>query len=989
MTDPIDDAGTDDLIAVVGLACRVPGARDPEQLWANLLAGVESVDFHPRTGQDPPHYVPASPSAEGAAEFDAEFFGMSPREAELTDPQQRRFLECSWEALESAGQDPAAFDGRIGVWGGSSVGSYLLLNLMPHHTGASLLGDYPAMLLHGNEKDHLTTRVAYKLGLTGPAVTVQSACSSSLVAVAQACQSLLDYGCDLALAGGTSLKLPLDAGYLYEQGSIFSPDGHCRAFDADAAGTLFGTGTAVVALRRLRDALADGDPVRAVIRGAAVNNDGSGKAGYTAPGVDGQAAVIAEAYDLAGVSPLSIGYVEAHGTGTPIGDPIEVAALTEVYAAEGAGPGSCLLGSVKTNLGHLNAAAGAVGLIKAVLAVERGAVPPSLHFRRFNPAIDADTVPFRVPVEVEPWPKDGPRRAAVSSFGIGGTNAHLVVEQAPARPAAGTPRAHQVLPLSARTPQALERAVRRLTDTLADGPADLPGLAHTLRTGRRAFPHRTALVAGPDGAVRALPGPSGPAAPAGRARVALLLPGQGAQYSGMAAEVHRTEPVFRAHFDECAELLRGHLGRDLRELVDTEPPAPGAPDPLTGTALAQPALFAVEYALARYWESLGVRPAALVGHSVGEWTAACLAGVFDLPDALALVAARGRLMQALPPGGMLAVELTEPAAVEFLAGHPELSLAAVNAPGRCVLAGPPDAVAAAVRALALAGVPARRLHTSHAFHSAVLDPVLAPFAEQVAARRRNRPTLPFTSSLTGTWITPEQAVSPRYWADQARGCVRFADAVRTAAGVADVLLETGPGRTLGRLAAECAPAAGPRPAVLASLRHPRQGAGDAESLARAAGALWAHGADLDWRAYDADRGHRRGPAPTYPFEPARHWVDPPAAAPAPAPAPAAAAAPAAPAPAVPTPVAASGPEAERPAGVQDRVIALWGELLGVSGLGPDDDFFEHNGDSVLATRLVSRARHLFGVELPLDDLLDEPTVGGMTRLVEDALARAA
>ncbi|MFE2322355.1 type I polyketide synthase [Streptomyces sp. NPDC059385] len=983
-------------IAVVGLACRVPGADDVRGFWENLVGGVESIERLDVPADAPEGYVPAVARIKGAEDFDAEFFGMTPREAALADPQQRLFLEQCWATLEDAGCDPERYPGRIGVWGGVSFNSYLVFNVLPGLSRGKLLGEYPAALLHGNDKDYLTSRVAHRLGLTGPAVTVQTACSTSLVAVAEAARALLDYQCDMALAGGASLKLPQDWGYVYETGGIQSPDGYCRAFDAEAAGTVFGSGVGVVALKRLSDAIADGDRVHAVILGSAVNNDGSRKAGYAAPSVDGQVEVLTDAYFAAGVSPASIGYVEAHGTGTAIGDPIELAALDEVFAAQGVTPGAVAIGSVKTNIGHLNAASGVIGLIKAVLAVREGQLPSSLHYRNRNPRT-SDKSPFAVNDRLRPWPVgDGPRRAGVSSLGVGGTNVHVVLEQAPAGRATGVDRAaDRLLVLSARTPDALAETAARLAGVLERTPEDaLPDVARTLAAGRRRFPHRAAVVAAtPAEAAAQLRRAPAWHAPA-PAPAVFLFPGQGTQYQGMTAELLATEPEFSRHIAECAELLAPHTGIDLVSLLSA-PAAPGAVDPLVDTRLAQPALFAVEYALARWWTARGVTPAAMLGHSLGEWTAACLAGVFTLEDAVRLVAARGRMMAECPRGAMLAVELPE-AEARTLEG-PELAVAALNAPARCVLSGTEEAVARAEALLAERGVGARRLVTSHAFHSAMLDPMVGPFADLVASVALRTPAIPFVSNVTGTWITDGQATDPRYWAGQARAAVRFADGVAAllAAESSPVLLELGPGRALGRFAAQVG---GSDLWPVTTVRGARGTGSDRRLLREALGQAWARGVHVDLQEAAPDAG-RVTDLPGHPMNRRRHWIDPvesPEALPAPVHVPDAQAAQAAQAPAADSAQAllaesvhaAAAPDAPAPApappapvaGPVAQITELWRELLGIDDIGPDADLFMLGGDSLNASQLISRANRLFKVELPLEDFLDEPTVRRMAEL---------
>ncbi|HSL84569.1 MAG TPA: type I polyketide synthase, partial [Thermoanaerobaculia bacterium] len=773
-------------VAVIGMAGRFPGAGSCAELWRRLRAGEECVARFSKEELaaagvapellDDPRYVPAAGFLDGADLFDADFFGVTAREAELMDPQHRLFLECAWEALEDAGHAPERIPGRVGVFAGVGMNTYLLQAGLGAELGTA--ARYQAFV--GNDKDFVPTRVSYKLDLRGPSVNVQTACSSSLVAVHLACRSLLDGECDMALAGGVTVRVPLREGYLHEEGGIPSPDGHCRPFDAAAAGTVFGSGVGIVVLKPLERALADGDAVRAVIRGSAVNNDGAGKIGYTAPSVSGQAAVVREALAVAGVEPATVSYVEAHGTGTALGDPVEVAALHEAFGP-GLLPGSCALGSVKGNLGHLDTAAGVAGLIKAVKALEEGEIPGTLHFREPSPELGLEAGPFHVPAGLAPWSRNGsPRRAGVSSFGIGGTNAHLVLEEAPARPEHRPSRPSKLLVLSARSAQALEAATARLAERLREAAgaggaarADLADVAFTLQTGRRRFSHRRALVAAdPEDALAALDG----ATPFDRERlldrvdearerpVAFLFPGQGAQHPGMARGLYETEPAFRRELDACADHLEPRLGLDLRRALFAEgEEAAGA---LRRTELAQPALFAVEHALARLWMSWGVTPSAMLGHSVGEYVAACLAGVFSLEDALDLVAVRGRLMQAMPRGAMLAVDAPEKEAAGLLG--PELALAAVNGPGASVVAGPEGAVRALEERLSRNGVRARRLHTSHAFHSPLMAGAVEGLVAEVGRIGPRPPERPFLSNVTGTWITAAHATDTTYWGRQLR-----------------------------------------------------------------------------------------------------------------------------------------------------------------------------------------------------------------------------
>jgi acyl transferase domain-containing protein/thioesterase domain-containing protein/acyl carrier protein len=877
MSDDLEAEASTLGIAVIGMAGRFPGAGDLATFWQNLAGGVESIStltdaellaagVSPRHLSNP-RYVRARARLDGVADFDASFFGMSPREASTTDPQHRIFLECAWEALEHAGIDPARFSGSIGVYGGAGADGYLLHHLAPNRPLMESLGALSPVI--GNDKDHLTTRVAYKLDLRGPAITVQTACSTSLVAVQLACQALLAYQCDAALAGGVSVGFPQGAGHLHQPGNILSPDGHCRAFDAAAQGTVAGDGAGIVVLRRLADALADGDPILAVILGAAVNNDGSAKVGYTAPSVDGQAEVIAMAHAVAGVSAESISYVEAHGTGTALGDPIEIAALTQAFRRGTEARGFCGIGSLKPSIGHLNTAAGVANLIKTVLALHHAALPPSLHFEVPNPAIDFESSPFFVNDVLRPWPRAmAPRRAGVSSFGFGGTNAHVIVEEAPLPPAAGPSRAIQLLVLSARTKAALDAATANLAAHLEQHPGEsLADVAHTLETGRRAFPHRRVVLATSRvDAAAALRSPArwstGEAESGHAPKMAFLFPGQGAQYAGMGAELHAREPVYRAVVDECAAILAPILGLDIRRVLHANDPA--ANEALTGTTLAQPALFVVELALARLWQSFGVRPDAMIGHSLGEYVAACLAGVFSLEDALALVAARGRLMATVAPGVMLVVELSESDIRPLL--EDSVSLAALNSPTSVVASGREAAIARLEARLAARGVPTRRLRTSHAFHSASMDPILAAFADEVSKARLHVPQIPYHSSVTGALITPSEATSPAYWARHIRATVRFSPGL-FALGEGRTLLEVGPGRALSALARQHGLTAIP------TLGSRTSQASDVEKVLGALGQVWLAGARVDWSGVRAGESRRRVHLPTYPFERQRHWIE--------------------------------------------------------------------------------------------------------------------
>ena len=874
-------------IAIIGVIGRFPGAANVEQFWKNLHEGVESVTFFTddellASGIDSaslsnPNYVKAGRYIEDIDMFDASFFGFSPREAEILDPQHRIFLECSWEALENAGYEPKNYEGLIGIFAGVSANSYIW-NILANRDLLKTVGLYQTII--GNDKDFLATRVSYKLGLQGSSMTIQTSCSTSLVAVHIACQSLLNGESDIALAGGVSVSVPQKSGYWYREEGIVSPDGHCRAFDENAQGTVSGMGVGIVVLKRLEDALADGDYIHAVIKGSAVNNDGSMKVGYTAPSVEGQSQVINMAQLVAAVDPETISYIETHGTGTVLGDPIEVAALTKAFRAGTEKKGFCAIGSVKTNIGHLDVAAGVAGLIKTVLALEHKQLPPSLNFERPNPRIDFENSPFFVNSKLTEWKNgNGPRRAGVSSFGIGGTNAHVIVEESPRRESFDSLRPWQLLTVSAKSREALDAATARLVSHLRNHPElNLADVAYTLQVGRRAFAQRRLLVCRDVSDVME-------AATHGHKRiedahqtgekypVVFMFPGQGTQYVGMAQELYQREPVFRQYFDQCCDLLRSHLELDLRDvLYPLEGNTNAAEEQLRRTSVTQPALFSIEYALAQMWMEWGVVPRAMIGHSIGEYVAACIARVMSLEDALWLVARRGGMMQELPGGAMLAVPLPEMDIVETMGEG--LSLAAVNSPSLCVVSGDEDAVDEFAERLSAQGVNWRRLHTSHAFHSAMMDQVLTEFANEVSKVKLNGPTIPYISNVTGSWIRDAEAIDPQYWATHLRQTVRFAAGLEELAKEpGGILLEVGPGKTLTMLAQSRVDRSSSK-VLLTSLRHADEQGSDEAFLLTTLGRLWLAGAPVNWRAFYANERRKRVPLPTYPFERQRYWIEP-------------------------------------------------------------------------------------------------------------------
>ncbi|MFI6099351.1 type I polyketide synthase [Lentzea sp. NPDC051213] len=938
-------------IAVVGMAGRFPGSSTVDEFWANVLAGTPGVRRFTDEELEAagvsaeqramPGFVPMGGPLDGIEFFDAKLFGYSPRDAAVLDPQQRVFLECSWHALEHAGHLGRS-ENVVGVYASASINTYLLRHLL--NNPAVPGGLQPLDLLLANDKDTLASRVAYHLDLTGPAITVQTACSSSLVTIHVACQALLGHDCDIALAGGVSIRPPVHEGYQHTEGGILAADGQCMPFDANAHGVVAGNGAAAVVLRRLEDALRDGDTIYAVVKGTAVNNDGADKVGFTAPSVNGQARVIRAAHALSEVDSSTIGYVEAHGTATPLGDPIEVAALTQAFVTP---PEACALGSVKALIGHLDAAAGVAGFVKASLAVQHGVVPPSPYFTAPNPETGLQDSPFFVSREAREWPGPQPRRAGVSGFGMGGTNAHAVLEEPPSRPPMAASRSRQLLVLSAASEEALEDSRQRLAAHLAHDGAPLADVSHTLRTGRRALRHRLAVVAGDRTEACLLLGQ--PWTGSGDRREAVFLfPGQGSQYAGMAGQLDQEEPVFRAALDECAALVPF----DLREVL-------GDAERLTRTRFTQPALFAVEYALAKLWEHWGVRPSAMLGHSVGEYVAACLAGVMSLAEALELVVARGELMDRLPGGAMLSV----PLGADQLNLPGDVSLAASNAPNLSTVAGTFEAVERFEAQLAERGITSRRLHTSHAFHSAMIDPMLAEFGERVRRVALRAPQIPFVSNVSGTWITAEEATDPAYWVRHARAAVRFSEGLQVVLADGPVaVLEVGPGNVLQTLARQHDLAGG---AAFGSLRHPREDKHDLDTMLAALGRLWIAGVPVDLGAPTADECRYRVPLPQYPFKRERHWVDLPGAA---------------------RHVEVVEERAESAQTVLDGDLAvitgIWQELLGVARIAPHDDYFELGGHSLLATQILARITDALGVVLPAGAIFEAPTPARLVALAE-------
>lgn len=874
-------------IAIVGMACRVAGANSVDQFWANVKAGEVSLtslsedDLRaaevPKKLIENPAYVRAGMFIDDPRGFDAGFFGFSPRDARLLDPQHRHLLEICWEALEDGGYDPFAYSGSIGVFAGSGHNAYMPYNLM---SNPELVEDVGFFLMRhtGNDKDFLATRVSYLFNLRGPSLAIQTACSTSLVCVHTAAQSLLSGECDMALAGGVTISLPLNNGYLFEEGGIASNDGSCRAFDADSTGTVLGDGGGIVLLKRLEDAIEDNDRIHGVIVGSAVNNDGSTKVNYLAPSVDGQAAAVSEAIEVAGISPDSVGFIECHGTGTKIGDPIEIAALTQAYGRENDRKGYCAIGSVKTNIGHTDTGAGVMGLIKAIMSVKTATIAPTAHYRSPNPEINFAESPFFVSDALSDWNSDGIRRASVNSLGVGGTNAHVIIEEPPA-PKVRTAKPWNILALSAKSATALNATQERLKTHLENSPdANLSDCEFTLLRGRQPMRHRKfAVVRDMPDALNVLRNPTSDrwsdlVAPENNGSIVFMYAGGGAQHPNMGKDLYESQPVFRDAMNECASILSRHVDFDLLKLIYPEPEQVEAhAREMERPSRTMPTLFSMQYAQTMLWQSMGVKPDALIGHSMGENMALCIAGGITLEEGLSLVAKRGKLQEAAPEGGLLSVFASPEKIQPFLTEG--LSIGVFNGPELCVVTGPLDPLASLQERLERAGIDNHRVRFNVAAHSHLLDPVLPEFKAHLENFDYQSPTIPIASTASGRWLTDEQATDPNYWVDHLRNPVRFDEAIRLLleSDPNRRFVEVGPGQVVGSFVRQQTSARDR--AVISSSRHHNSDVNDEAFMLSAMAQLWAWDGTVDWAQYFERHPAGRTTLPTYPFEHAEHWVE--------------------------------------------------------------------------------------------------------------------
>jgi 3-oxoacyl-(acyl-carrier-protein) synthase/malonyl CoA-acyl carrier protein transacylase/acyl carrier protein len=877
-----------DCVAIIGIAVRMPGAVNVEQFWENLKTGTESISLFSKdemleSGLSPeivnhPNFVAAKGIMDDVEMFDANFFGISPREAELMDPQHRVLMECAWAAMEDAGYIPEKFDGRIAIFTSAGMNTYLPFNLMSNPHLLEQVGGFELSIY--NDKDFVPTRIAYSLNSQGPAIDIGTACSSSLVSTHLACQHLLTYQSDMTLVGGITIHLPQKMGHIHEPGAAYSPDSHCRPFDATPSGLIDGNGAAVIILKRLEDALRDGDKIHALIKGSAINNDGSDKVGYSAPSINGQAEVILEAQAAAGVDSSSIEYIEAHGTSTPLGDPIEMAGLTQAFRVSTDKTGFCGIGSVKSNIGHVDKAAGLAGLIKTTLALENELIPPSLNWQKPNPKLQIEQTPFYVVDKPKSWKRSKtPRRAGISSFGVGGTNAHAILEEAPIIHPSSESRSKNIITLSAKTKPVLEEYAKNLVNHLINYPSiNLADVASTLARGRKTFPHKLVLTCSSiDEAISGLKA-SKSNEEKSTPKPIFMFTGQGSQYAGMAKALYQDEKIFKNAIDACANSLEPLLGKDIRTIL-----FPDSQDIeksnqlLQETSITQPCLFAIEYALAKLWIHWGVKPKAMIGHSLGEYVAACIAGVFTLEDALKLVVKRSQLMQEMATGAMLSVPLSAKMILDdFQRLHLALEIAAENGPNLSVVTGPKHLIEQYQLELESRDVTSQILKTSHAFHSSMMEPMLSAFNSLLSTVKFNEPTIPIISNLTGTWHSAVELKNPQYWCDHLRKTVLFSQGInRIITEIQNPLfIEIGPGRTLCQLTQLNQDDSFDSSSIIASLPQAMEHKNASDFLLESLSKAWLKNQEIDWDSFYEDERRLKVSLPTYPFERTQYWIEP-------------------------------------------------------------------------------------------------------------------
>jgi acyl transferase domain-containing protein len=1014
MNDVKEETGLE--IAVIGMAGRLPGARNISEFWENLENGVESIAFFSdeelqkngvgAAALEHPGYVRAKGVLEEIEYFDPAFFNFTPGEAELMDPQLRVFLECAWHALEDGGYDPGSHDGAIGLYAGNAINHYWIAKTM-FNKKYYLFGQFKADLLN----THFSTQVSYHLNLKGPGLTIQTACSTSLVTIHQACLALLSSECDMALAGGVSLSLPQQSGFIFQEGMVGSPDGHCRPFDARGKGTISGSGAGVVLLKRLEDAQEDGDHIYALIKGSAINNDGVRKVGYTAPSVEGQAEAIRAAYVMAEVEPAEVSYIETHGTATELGDPVEMEALSMVF--HDAPPQSIAIGSVKSNLGHLDSASGVTGFIKTALSLHHRRIPASLHFETPNPKIGFKGGPFYVNTGLQEWQSQngGPLRAGVSSFGLGGTNAHVVLEEyrdkAAAEPSPPM-REHMLMLLSGHTAAGLERQTENLSGYLEQLEDPLfPDAAYTLQTGRKPLPYRRMLLCSNREEALDLLKDKGRKVKTFHTRtvnppVVFLFSGQGAQYAEMGMDLYRKEKDFRLEMDRCFDILKSLVDMDLKEVLYINPPEDEEElgELLNRTEITQPVVFAFEYALAKLLMKWGIRPAAMTGYSMGEYLAACISGVFSLEDALKLVVARGKLMQQTPAASMLSVPLPEEQVSELLVPGDGVTIAIRNGP-TTIVTGETAAIDTFEEQMKQKRLLCAPVNMGHAVHSPLMESIRGAFEGEVAAFTLNAPQIPYVSNVTADWISAEEAADPGYYGRHMCGTVRFSESIDRLLTMENaVFVEIGPGRLLSNILRQHAQESGQpaRHRVVNVVKHQQEKAPDDYYLAAKLGELWLYGVNIDWQAFYGEEKRRKLSLPLYEFEKKRFWIDEDpfkqlmekiSGAPA------------------PETAVEEAPEQDTPDEVEveeefyygfdeahyevprdeleQAVAQLWQDFLGFERIGIQDNFFEINGDSLTATQLISRLQQVYPVEISLQDFFEEPTIAHLSERIRELL----